>query len=570
MANYEIAGRVSYGSMVGVSQMSYTRSRGIQPGVIQFSVPELPTVPDGVAPVFFTDGTRQFVIADCLLQSVDIDYSNGVNFVLTLLDYRWKWKYGQISGSYNTVIGGTIQTRTRKTPRELATLCLIEMGVKKYDVKALPNDPRPEVTWDLDNPAVALESLCSALGCIVCPQLNGDVLICKQGVGKRLPAMKGAELKESIKIEQVPDDIYISAEPTLWEVSLELGDPVGLETDGRIVPIDQLSYTPKDAYGVKSWKTEDPGSFVNVELKYRPLALQSVWKWYRVKVPISLPGLILPDNVESTITNPAQIFFGDSCLYKETLLGEKKEDERRKDTFAYGKYYDRQEKGDNNVEKFSHDFMKVTAADKVKSELIYKGSFSIDKDKILFMFSDAVFLYESKGDDIVFVKPDLRVRTAIGFKRPDSDAKYREVYKQPTKRKNNTKPMWVRRSDVRRELIIDAKTGSPYQGLLGDNKETVIKQLETYAAYELQKISPNTPQQGDYSGFIDIELDGTIEQVTYSIDGAGFTTTTASYGTEHSLIVPTFDERKRMDKLNTYLKEQEQIQNGKQEPGKRR
>jgi hypothetical protein len=570
MTVYQVAGRVSYGSIRGVSQMSYTRSRGIQPGVIQLSVPELPAIPVGfTGPVYFTDGNREFSMGDCLLQSVDIDWSNGIQYVLSIADSRWRWKYGQISGNYNTVRAGAIVQRSRKLPRELAELCLQAMGVRYYDVSAMPDDVYPEVTWDLDVPSVALEDLCSNLGCVVCPMLNGAVVISRQGVGKKLPFILGCEIKESIKIVTTPDAIAICADPTLWEVSLKIGEPVGLEVDGRVLPINKLSYAPKNDKGVAGWTHEDPKSFANVATKYRKLAQQSVWKWFRFSLPIHLPNLDPPDGDRDDqgksrgIVSADQIYFTPSCLTKVVTLGEDMSVERRKEPFAYGRYYDRKDRGSNNVQVFSHKYDENTA-------LLYEGSWAIDEDQAIVKFSDAVFLYDDRTEATArFLAPDLRIRTAIGYKNKHSDAKLREVLTVPTGYRNGTKPLWTRRPDLRREIIVDPETNAPAK-VNGDNVNQIEKQLKAYAGFEMAKFRNEIPRQGEYAGFAVIELDGTIEQVTYAIDESGLTSTTASYGAEHSLIIASFEERSRVAKLNAVLKQQSQIMNSKRDTGAKR
>ena len=89
MTVYQIAGRISFGNVTGVQQFSMTRSRGIQPGTIQFAVPVVPQIPFGKsAPLQVSDGVRNMTFPDCLLQSVDGDYSNGSRYLVTLLDFR--------------------------------------------------------------------------------------------------------------------------------------------------------------------------------------------------------------------------------------------------------------------------------------------------------------------------------------------------------------------------------------------------------------------------------------------------------------------------------------------------
>ena len=571
MTVYQIAGRFAFGNVTGVQQFSMTRSRGIQPGTIQFVVPVVPQIPYGKsAPVIISDGIRNMTFPDCLLQSVDIDYSNGYRYMVTLLDFRWKWSYGQLSGEYNTIRGGMIVPATRKKPQELAKLCLAAMSVSRFDITQLPNDTYPEVTWDTEHPAAALESLCSSLGCTICPQIDGSVSINKNGVGKKLPIVQGAEMRESIKFGQIPDDVYISASATVWEVSLDLSIPWALEREKKtlgtvpvesIVPFNNATYTP-----LGGWGNEDPVTFGNVgkpsdskkeRERFRSMARDSIWRMFGFKFPFNLPGLPFP------ITNINQLVFHDDLLAQFTIAYVSPSqgtvtELRRQKPFVYGQYYDRKDTGSNNVEKFSHEWDN-------NPRLIYPGGFSVDKDRGIIVMADPVYFYDkSPTAKERFSEPNLFLRTAISVKDPTTGEYFREVYKKPTGFRNNTKPLWVKRSDLRREINVDPVTSKPIKDG-GDNEETLKKELAKYAKYELDKLETVNPIQGTYTGFIPIELDGCVEQVSYEISDSGETGTTASYGYEYSLVIPSFEERRRIGMLNALIQQQDQLANGKKD-----
>lgn len=578
MTSYEIAGRVSFGNMIGVEQFTMTRSRGIQPGTIQFVVPVVPDIPIGrAAPFLLSDGVNSITIKDCIVQSIDIDASEGERYVVTLLDSRWRWAYGQISGTYNIVRGGVILNSTKKKPKELAELCLKEMGETKFDLAQLPNDTYPEVTWDLENPAVALENLCNSLGCVVCVQLDGSVKVFKQGTGKALPTMKGSQITQSIKMVNAPDDIYISAEATRWEVSLKIHVPFGVERSKKsadkpvieqLVAIDKLSYKPPNG-----WGTEDPLQFANVYAKQTPnatlreqqlerdrirgLASESVWKMFGFKFPFKLPGLPFEVKDINQITFHTELLTETTVEYASPNQGTAYET-RRQDPFVYGMFYDRKDTGKNNVDTFSHRWWE-------NEKLVYKGGFNVDAERGIVIFSDPVYSYDNTpGAKEAFVVPNLYLRVAISIRDPKTGTYWRETWKEPTGWKNSTKPRWVKRADLRREIKINPETGKPFSDG-GDNITTLEAELKKYAKYEKIKLDATNPSQGNYSGFIPIELDGTVEQVTYSINGSGETETTASYGFEHSLVVPSYDERRRIALLNQFAAKQAAIMNGNKE-----
>ena len=117
---------------------------------------------------------------------------------------------------------------------------------------------------------------------------------------------------------------------------------------------------------------------------------------------------------------------------------------------------------------------------------------------------------------------------------------------------------------MRREINVDPVTSKPIKDG-GDNEETLKKELAKYAGFQLDKLQTLNPIQGTYTGFVPIELDGCVEQVSYEISESGETGTTASYGYEYSLVIPSFDERRRIEMLNALIKQQDQLSNGKKD-----
>lgn len=576
MTLYEIAGRVSYGAIHGVEQFQMTRSRGVSPSVIQLVVPQLPQIPVGQsAPLILSDAVHQIRIDDCMVQSIDIDDSEGTRFVITLLDGKWRWAYGQISGQYNTIRGGVILQSTRKSPRELAALCLREMGVERFDASQLPNVTYPEVTWDLENPAVALENLCGSLGCVVVQELSGAVRICKKGIGQSLPVIRGGQTKETIKLVTAPDEIYVCGDATVWEISLQLAKAFGIERSAgqvdrpsveSLVEIDKLSYRP-----ASGWGNEDPMIFPNVGTvqfpngtmreqvqerdRIRGLATESIWKIFGFKVPFRLPGLPFEIKDINQIELHEELLSEYTIEYASSSRGQTLYETRRQQPFVYGIYYDRKDTGKNNVDTFSHRWW-------TSRKLIYPGGFQVDKERSVIKFSDAVYEYDSSSDSPSRFKiPRLFLRVAISVKDPTSGTYWREVYKKPTGWRNSTKPLWVKRPDIRREIKVNPETQLAFRDN-GDNRAVVEKELATYAQYEQQKLSGLRPAQGTYCGFQPIELDGTIEQVSYSISSSGETQTLCSYGFEHSLVIPSYEERRRISLLNQFVSKQSAILNG--------
>ena len=574
MTAFDIAGIVSFAGVTNIRQISVSRSRGIQPGTITLVLPFIPLFFDTTRtyPIILSDTKRTITLPDCKVIDTSFVFSNGEELHVQLLDYRWRWSLGEISGEYNEIAGGVIVPESKRHLRQLAELCLDEMGVKKRDVKQLPVDIYPTVSWDLDNPAQALESLVSEYGFVVCPNLDGSVLICKNGVGLKLPDMIGQEVKKSFVSKIIPDNIYIHAQPTVWEVSIPLGRAFAIERSApkpnqtsteSIVPLEEATYMPKAGWGL-----EHPTGFPNVaetlvkanltdaeKLKERDrilgLAKESVWRIFGFEFPLKLPHA--PFDIKSI----NELIFHDELLaetevdYISPGDGDRKQlntQVRRQRPFIYGRFHLDRGDGTNNVEEFSHDYH-------LDQKLIFDGSFTIDRSYGVIKLSKPLYIYDSLDEKETFKLPKAYLRTAVSIMSSKTRQKFRSVFKQPTGFKNGTKPMHVS-STPRREIILDRES----KGIDKDNEQDLEKELRVILKSKVDELKTIAPETRTYQGFHGIELDGTIQQISYEIDGQGFTRTIASYGMEHSDVIRSFEDRKRVERTDAFIKRQAEFQ----------
>ena len=573
MTVFDIAGIVSFAGVTNIRQISIARSRGIRPSSITLVLPFIPTYFDTTRtyPIVLNDTNRTIILPDCKVEDTSFVFNNGEELQIQLSDYRWRWSLGQISGEYNEIAGGVILPESKKNLRELAELCFDEMGVKKRDVKLLPVDVYPTVSWDLNNPAQALESLISEYGFVICPNLDGTVSICKNGVGQTLPDLIGQEVKKSFVTRLIPDNIYIHAQPTVWEVSIPLGKAFAIERSApkpnqtqteSIVPLDDATYKPKSG-----WGREHPTGFPNVaetlvganltdaeKLKERDrilgLAKESVWRIFGFKFPLKLPEA--PFEIKSI----NELIFHDELL-AETVVdyvspGEGGQSQlntqvRRQRPFIYGKFHLDRGDGTNNVEKFSHDYH-------LDQKLLFDGSFSIDRAYGVIKLSKALFIYDAVDEKESFKYPEAYLRIAVSVMSSKTRQKFRSVFKQPTGIKNGTNPMHVS-STPRREIILD-REGKKIEK---DNKKDLEKELQVILKSKVDELKTIAPETRTYQGFHPIQLDGTIHQVSYEIDGSGFTRTIASYGMEHSDVIQSFEDRKRVERTDAFIKRQKEF-----------
>ena len=76
------------------------------------------------------------------------------------------------------------------------------------------------------------------------------------------------------------------------------------------------------------------------------------------------------------------------------------------------------------------------------------------------------------------------------------------------------------------------------------NLDEVTRQSQYYAESYSRRYQTVRSQQKTFIGLYGIDMDGSINQITWSISGQG-SSTIASQGTEHSFYTPDFDARRR-------------------------
>src|SRR5581483_10810005 len=226
----ELQGLASFPGVGSVKSADYTMSHGITPGVCTLVCAPQAGLEAVVGPLVFTFGRAAVTLPDCKIEShVYEQGAAGQLWHLTIHDRRWKWQYGEISGSYNLrAEDGSLDPDRAKAPQDLAKLCLAEMGETAADVSAMPNYTRPLVEWDRTNPAQALAALADEAGCRVVLGLDNVVRVVPTGVVR--------EQSPTIKIPDVPRALVVSCGKTRYQCDFGL-QAVGLELDGTIVPI---------------------------------------------------------------------------------------------------------------------------------------------------------------------------------------------------------------------------------------------------------------------------------------------------------------------------------------------
>jgi len=274
----------TYPSLVAGRSLRYVCTRGVFPdAIIMEIIPQATLLPANGDVAIIDDGLT-VTLRDCRLDSSSIRYdSTGQITYARLWDRRWWWRYGKINGCYNVRRpDGSIDPATTADLRSLATLCLNAAGETGFDVSAVSNTLFPFVDWLYDNPMQELEKLLHFFGYEVCwNPVPNTVTIEVANSGSTLPGGTDVETATySVSTGERPSSIVVAGAPVTFQSKLKL-EAVGLDTDGSIVPINSLSYTPADG-----WTYQLGTQFEDVADQFdeasRQCALESVFRWYRV------------------------------------------------------------------------------------------------------------------------------------------------------------------------------------------------------------------------------------------------------------------------------------------------
>lgn len=473
--------------------------------------------------------------------------------VVQILDRRWRWRdFGRIRGEYNIhPTDKRDKIKREKTPRELAAMCFKAMGETGFDVSALPVDSRPYVLWD-GPPAIALQEICDECGCRVVLRINGKAAIVRLGVGQSLPDGFDVEADSfAYDPPEMPGEFVFLAGNTQWQADLEL-EAVGLDNDGKIKLIKDLSYKPK--YGGPPFGLESPPRFPGIlKVTDRLLAEESIFRMYRIKTPFTF-GKEKVDDLERILPIEQQL------LETTTVLGKSE----RKPAVVYGAF-------DNNGESYRASTAKTVWLNGVQHAQ-YPGSFAIDEVHGLVRFSDPVTMF---GDENGFpltgtfssglvtrtgvtgaltrIPADIRLRTTVSLRDKDTWAFSRhEVRKKPTAGAGGP-AFYVAREDISRKLFYIHSASVRKDN---DNLTELKKQADFYIAQAMLEFQSRNPGTRTYAGMRAIDVDGLIQEVSWQISNSGEFRTTVSRGRDDNPLVSSYQEMVEKAKLRDLLRKQ--------------
>ncbi len=463
-------------------------------------------------------GTKTITLPDCKIESI-AQVKVGV-IAVTVLDRRWKWRYGHLDGLYNLQTGDDTWDY-EKTPKELIEICLDAMGEQGYDTQVVNSEEKLFVDWKGDVPAFALAELCDLLGYEVTITPQNKVKICKAGEGGPLPTVGslGAQVLQSatgsIDDGHLPEKIRIATAPIRYEVMFEL-EAVGLEADGDIKELSTVDWfagltaAQKVSYNSPRWGilTDD---------EERGLAQQTAFRWYRIKDMVDgegASGFNPPGFLGETgdITSVYQMLpLLPHRNVQETPVGGTWETD--KPHYVEGVFYmhaDKEAGGNSN------------------GGTRYPFGSTIDAQRGIVRFGQPVGQVVNNSGTYEWQPAELYLVCCIEVRDPEN---FQQQYYGWTWNAGGLPGAGILTID--RSELIPKVTSSYSNGTLvatEDNLATIKAEAEKFAQATLRKLKPLARSGQQFAGFHPVALDGLIQQVSWSWGPGGPVTQVAAGG----------------------------------------
>lgn len=520
---------IAFPGVLAPTRAEFTMSHGAFPSTGFLECVAQPTRIASLGDLILACDGNVVRIRNCSVVQSRADRTDQGTFVtLSLRDRRQFWLDQHVSGVYNVRDeAGFLDRATEKSPQDMARMLFALLGETTADVSELPDDSRPAVNWDYANVAQELQTLCDGLGCRIVLQLNNAVKIVRLHRGQNLPDNAySLSVASDIAPPPVPGALLLVGDAIRYEVMLPM-EAVGIDIDGSIKPVNDLSYRPADGWETEYWSemasisdvqtTRPDGSRVS----RRQCALASVGKMYRIENgPLKLPG-----RDRGTVLRRQILPIGNTLIDTYTDSDGRK---YPKPAFVSGEWY-----YENRA-----PYANTSAGERIPTAFGPDDdeiSFSIDTERGLVQFSKPILRLTEQDDRVEF--PKLFLHTTITVQEADTRAVRRYTRREqlsalPTERT-------LLQPDVQYAIRGQYNTSGEVQGF-DDNRLEIDFQADYYIREAISQLAAVPAFDVPYAGLQLIDVDGAIQQVTWSVgDGAS---TRASRGVEHSSVVPAYRE----------------------------
>ncbi len=356
------------------------------------------------------------------------------------------------------------------------------------------------------------------------------------GVGEDLP-VDGTVMDNSLTIDppEQPDTLSIACGPDRFQNDWDIA-PVALETDDTLVPVDDVSYAPAGG-----WSLCDIPEFLSVAEEFRGRAKASVYRYFQIELPETIADVaaqvttldqVLPledQQVETVSTVDAS---GNAVV-------------TNKPAAVYGCWFVDSPssllQNTIDVEDIDPNQFENTAAE-------YKRPFRIDRNRGLVIFEDYVYANAlDTGNDppagLAIEPPILHLRVASAVRDPNTFAPIAYTRDRDESDEFDTPTRYISHDEITRTHVpvydLDYNIVS-----VTSNLDDVDQECDYYLDAAEQQYQTTYPQTLKYIGLRDdIELDGAIQQIEFSVSKQG-STMTASRNDEQVHKFVSFEERR--------------------------
>ena len=552
---------LEFGPLRYTGGWGFTTGPGVEPAscVVTFSQSALESLSSPIHDLVFRQGDSEiFRAKDSHLVRARMGSSEVGLRKCTILDRRWRWQYAHIDGSYNVKQDdGPFPTYLReKTPQELAALLFEAMGEANYLVTDLPDDVRPPADWQGSRADSELLKLCSSLGCYPALDYATDTArifrIGSEGV--TLPPSMLVTSSTTSNAKPLPKTLRVVGGPAIYQSRLAL-EAVGLDTDGSVKPLFDLSYMLALKETVPDFYTSSPDTLIaNIAdtetyqrggktLKTRDLATATCFKMYRVagqsharyrwdRISDWVGNFWLgyrwtPPSLEETEYKPESL---DAILpLRDTKI--------TRFANSSGKMVEHPATVHGRWTKTDEDL--VLDLEPAEDGTQWPHGFTIQAASGIVVFSRQVFLEheESIGRfGMGVISPaDLEIDTSYTVNRDGVFVRY-ETFEENADENSF--------GSFRLSVPALSNKVSTVEGDELDNREEIEADAQKYLQHLLQEFEPRHSQEKVYSRIWPFSIDGTTRQITWSGGGGQASTTRVSLNSENNTHIPRYEQRR--------------------------
>lgn len=597
-----IAGYCTFPGINQVISADFTLSHGITPSICTMRIVPQANLPFRDGTLTFTYGGQRIEFPQCKVDSAQVVRNqSGQVITLSIMDRRWRWAYGEIAGVYNDISttrgdanrykrereSAYLELRFQRSARQLVEMCLKVMGggERGYDISKVPNDTYPPTVWDgAQNAAQSMQMLLDPLGLRVVLNLNNTVSIVEQGKGTGPP--NGAIMEDSGEGTPitVPSQIQLVCGKSRFQNDLPLA-PVGLDFDpatnarptggdehGVVKHINALSYKPADG-----WGKHNPYNFNALSRvpqgpdrkSARDLATSTVWRWYKI-FSVTSGRIDQPNRRQIVDLRPNQqgveIGFTRLPTYLPGYNGDFRSawqilplQDEKLEVYAYdGGFRPRPS------EVWGHFYIRrYLPVNWNISQRLYFGGYGVDTKRGIVQFGEPMYLNKGTAEYPRYGAAAIRLTCTYNVRDIDNWAHHRYSRSVRVPGGDSSLPAKVITQDEIEYQVITswADRGNAFQVFsIRDNQASINSWIDYYLSAELRKLQNLNQRQIKYVGLLPINLNGYIQQVTWSVGPQG-ATTKCGLNTEYSIGQPKYEVRRfwenfRNDRFRMMLQHQ--------------